>query len=152
MADEIKPTPQVQLLSTYVKDVSFENIGLQNNYVAKKQPKFEMNLNVNNKNIADDVFEVSINIKIKAEEGDQTIFLLDIDHAGRFSLKNVEEAQQIPFLYTECPRLLFPYTRRIVSGITLDGGLMPLNLDHIDFVKMFQNSVDAARAKNADKN
>ena len=152
MAEEAKPTPSVQLITTYIKDVSFENIGLQNNYVAKKQPKFEMNLNINNKVVEGDIVEVSLNVKIKAEEGDQTIFMMDLEHAGRFILKDVVDDQRVPFLYIECPRLLFPYTRRIISGMTLDGGLMPLNLDHIDFVKMFQNSVEAARAKAAEKN
>ncbi len=152
MAEEKKPTPKVQLMSTYIKDMSFENIGLQNGYIAKKQPQFEMNININNKKISDDVVEVSLNIKVKATEGEQTIFMLDLDHAGRFTLTDIEETQRVPFLYIECPRLLFPYTRRIVSTITLDGGLMPLNLDHIDFVKMFQNSVDAARAKAEQKN
>lgn len=149
MADE-KPAPKVQFNSNYVKDVSFENIGLQNNYIAQSQPKFDMNLNITNKEISENVFEVSIHIKVKATEGEQTIFLLDLDHAGRFTLSNISAEQRVPFLYIECPRLLFPYTRRIVSQLTLDGGLLPLNLDQVDFVQLFQNSVERARQQQAE--
>ncbi len=151
MAEE-KPAAQAKFVTSYIKDVSFENIGLQNDYVAKTQPKFEMNLNINQKKIENNLYEVALSVKVKAEEGGQTIFVLDLDHAGRFQLSNVEEAQIVPFLYIECPRLLFPYTRRIVSQLTLDGGLMPLNLDNVDFVKLFQNSVAAAKKAQDTKN
>ena len=146
MAEE-KAQPQVQLLANYIKDVSFENIGLQNDYIAKAQPQFEMNLNINQKKLKNGSYEVSLIVKVKATDGDQTVFVLDLDHAGRFNIANVEEAQIVPFLYIECPRILFPYTRRIVSQLTLDGGLLPLNLDNIDFVQMFKNSIEAAQAQ-----
>ena len=151
MAEE-KQAPKVQLVANYIKDISFENIGLQNEYVAKKQPNFEMNLNVNQKKLSNGHYEIALLVKVKATDDDQTIFLLDLDHAGRFNITGVPEDQIVPFLYIECPRLLFPYTRRIVSGITLDGGLMPLNLDNIDFVEMFKNSVEAAKAAKTEKN
>ncbi len=146
MAEEqSKPQPSVQLLGTYVKDLSFENIAIQNGYVIQQSPKFQMNLNVSNKKIQDNVYEVSLNVKVKATENDQTVFILDLDHGGRFALHNVEENAIVPFLYIECPRVLFPYTRRVVSDVTLDGGLLPLNLENIDFVALFNNSVKQAQ-------
>lgn len=135
----------VSLLGTYVKDISFENIAVQNNFIIKQSPKFELNLNNGNRKMADDIYEVSLNVKVKATEGDQTVFILDLDHAGRFRMNGVEQNALVPFLYIECPRVLFPYTRRIVSETTLDGGLLPLNLENIDFVAMFQNSVKQAQ-------
>ncbi len=151
MAEETKPAaaPSAQMLGNYIKDISFENIAMQNDYNIKSAPKFEMNMNIGNKKIADDVYEVSMNLKVKATEEKQTVFILDLEHAGRFRLHNVEEQALVPFLYIECPRILFPYTRRIVSGITLDGGLLPLNLDNVDFVALFQNSVKQAQAAQA---
>jgi preprotein translocase subunit SecB len=46
-----------------------------------------------------------------------------------------------PFLLIECPRILFPFARRIISGVTLDGGFPALNLDMIDFMALYRNEV-----------
>jgi preprotein translocase subunit SecB len=36
-----------------------------------------------------------------------------------------------------CPALLFPFLRRLVSDITREGGFPPLLLDPIDFASLF---------------
>jgi preprotein translocase subunit SecB len=55
-----------------------------------------------------------------------------------------------PFLMIECPRMLFPFTRRVVHDLTRDGGFPPLNLDTIDFVALYrqdmQRRAEAAQA------
>ena len=38
----------------------------------------------------------------------------------------------------ECPRLIFPYLRRIVSDVTRDGGYPPLNLEQVDFLSLYR--------------
>jgi preprotein translocase subunit SecB len=41
-------------------------------------------------------------------------------------------------LLIECPRLLFPFARRIIAEVTRDGGHPPLMVDPIDFVSLYQ--------------
>jgi len=41
----------------------------------------------------------------------------------------------------ECPRMLFPYVRRIVGDVSRDGGYPPLNLDNIDFLQLYRNEI-----------
>jgi preprotein translocase subunit SecB len=53
----------------------------------------------------------------------------------------VPEEQLHPYLMIECPRMLFPFIRRIVSDVTRDGGYLPLNLDTIDFVALYRNEL-----------
>ncbi len=137
--------PTIQLMGTYVKDLSFENFAMQKLMTLNTQPKFELNLNINNRKVQDDVYEVSIKVMVKANEGENTVFVLDLDYGGRFYIKDVQENALVPVLYIECPRILFPYVRQQVSSITADGGLLPLNMENIDFVKLFQNSVEQAR-------
>ena len=43
----------------------------------------------------------------------------------------------LPLLFIECPRLLFPFARQIVSDATRNGGFPPLMIDPIDFAQMF---------------
>ena len=51
-----------------------------------------------------------------------------------------------PFLMIECPRLLFPFVRRIISDVTRDGGLPQLNIDTVDFLALYRQEL-ARRAE-----
>ena len=61
-------------------------------------------------------------------------------------IEGVPDEQLHPFLSIECPRMLFPYIRRLVADITREGGFPPLNLENIDFMQVYRNSL-AQRAK-----
>ena len=43
-----------------------------------------------------------------------------------------------PVLLIECPRILFPFARRIIADVTRDGGFPPLFLNPIDFVALYR--------------
>jgi preprotein translocase subunit SecB len=51
-----------------------------------------------------------------------------------------------PFLLIECPRLMFPFVRRIISDVTRDGGFPPLNVDTVDFMALYRQEL-ARRAQ-----
>ena len=55
-----------------------------------------------------------------------------------FALANIPADSLQPLLLIECPRLLFPFARRIVSDATRDGGFPPLMIDPIDFVALYR--------------
>ena len=56
------------------------------------------------------------------------------------------DEQLHPFLLIECPRLLFPFVRRIVSDVTRDGGFPPLNIDTVDYLALYRQEL-ARRAQ-----
>jgi len=64
-----------------------------------------------------------------------------MDYVGVFHIENVPEDQLHPFLMIECPRMMFPFLRRIVSDVTRDGGFPPLNLENIDWVQIYRNEI-----------
>ncbi|MDE0694499.1 MAG: protein-export chaperone SecB, partial [Boseongicola sp.] len=55
-----------------------------------------------------------------------------------------------PFLMIECPRMMFPFVRRIVSDMTRDGGFPPLNLDIIDFVTLYRERLKQQQKESGD--
>ena len=63
-----------------------------------------------------------------------------------FQIEGVPADQINPYLLIECPRITFPFLRRIVSDVTRDGGFPPLNLEMIDFVQLYRSEV-ARRAQ-----
>jgi len=64
-----------------------------------------------------------------------------------FHIEGVPEDQMHPFLLIECPRLLFPFLRRIVSDVTRDGGFPPLNLENIDFMQLYRQEIARRQAE-----
>ena len=93
-----------------------------------------------------------MNLTSKAKGMEDVLFLCELDYCGLFHIEGVAEDQLHPFLMIECPRMLFPFLRRIVSDVTRDGGFPPLNLENIDFMAMYRNEVQRrAQAEAASK-
>lgn len=141
--------PQMRVLGQFIRDMSFENIVAQKGVSSDVQPDVQVQVNLDaKKRQADNQYESSIKLKItsKATEGDAVLFVLEIDYVGLFHIENVPEEQMHPFLLIECPRMLFPFLRRVVSDITRDGGFPPLNLENIDFISMYRSEI--ARRQN----
>ena len=143
-ADTTPKTPQMpkmQVLAQFIKDMSFENILAQKGTSGDVEPNIEVQVNLDaKKRPVENQFEVSIKLQVgakKKQSGDQ-IFILELDYAGIFHVENVAEEQLHPFLLIECPRMLFPFLRRVVSDITRDGGFQSLNLETIDFLQLYK--------------
>ncbi|WP_375229441.1 protein-export chaperone SecB [Roseobacter sp. S98] len=141
--------PQMRVLGQYIRDMSFENIMAQKGAPADTTPDVQVQVNLDGKKRgAENQYEsvIKLNITSKAKEGDTTLFVLEIEYAGIFHIENVPEDQLHPFLLIECPRMIFPFLRRIVSDITRDGGFPPLNLENIDFLSLYRNELARRQA------
>jgi preprotein translocase subunit SecB len=132
-----QPAPSMRVLGQYVKDLSFENPG---HPPVQTQPNIDLGIDVGASPHSDGngVFEVSLKLSAKALAGETTLFITELDYAGLFQLSNVTEKQIEPMLLIECPRLLFPFARRIIAEITREGGFPPLLIDPVDFVALYQ--------------
>ena len=134
----------MNVLAQYVRDLSFENILSQKGTTGEVQPDIQVEVNLDaKKRQQDNQFEVALKLKItsKSKATSDVLFLLEMDYAGVFQIENVPEDQLHPYLLIECPRMIFPFARRIVSDVTRDGGFPPLNLETIDFVALYRNEI-----------
>ena len=147
--DEIIP-PKMNILAQYVRDLSFENILAQKGVDGELNPEIQVNVNIDaKKRTTDKQFDVIIKLRVdsKSKNTNNILFVLELDYGGVFQIENVPDDQLHPYLLIECPRMLFPFLRRIVSDVTRDGGFPPLNLENIDFLKLYRQEID--RRKNA---
>jgi len=147
--DEITP-PKMNILAQYVRDLSFENILAQKGIDGELNPEIQVNVNIDaKKRTTDKQFDVIIKLRVdsKSKNTNNILFVLELDYGGVFQIENVPDDQLHPYLLIECPRMLFPFLRRIVSDVTRDGGFPPLNLENIDFLKLYRQEID--RRKNA---
>ena len=147
--DEITP-PKMNILAQYVRDLSFENILAQKGVDGELNPEIQVNVNIDaKKRTTDKQFDVIIKLRVdsKSKNTNNILFVLELDYGGVFQIENVPDDQLHPYLLIECPRMLFPFLRRVVSDVTRDGGFPPLNLENIDFLKLYRQEID--RRKNA---
>ena len=142
---ESQESPTLRMQKMYIKDFSFENPNSPEIFRANQnsEPNVELNLQLNNKKVGEDHWEVAleINAKVVTKEDDaQVLFILEIEHAAVFFLKNIPEQHMPMVLGVECPTLLFPFTRQIISQISVDGGFMPFLMEPVNFMALFQNA------------
>lgn len=133
---------QLIMHAQYIKDLSFENPNAPEVLTETTgQPDVEIGVNVGAKMIGDGQFEVLLNLTAKATADDKALFLVDLTYAGIVSAPNTPEDELNPLIMIEAPRLLFPFARAIVSDMTRDGGFMPLNIQPVDFVAVYQHNL-----------
>ena len=143
--------PNMNVLAQFIRDLSFENILAQKGISGEVNPDIQVQVNLDaRKRQIENQYEVIVKLKVtsKNKETDDKLFLLELEYGGIFVITGVPEDQLHPFLLIECPRMLFPFLRRIVSDVTRDGGFPPLNLDTIDFLQLYRNEL-ARRAAEA---
>ena len=148
------PQIQMKILGQFIRDLSFENVMAQKGGSGEVNPEVSVQVNLDaRKRPVDNQFEVftKLTISSKAKETGDQLFLLELDYAGLFHIEGVPEEQLHPFLLIECPRMLFPFLRRIVSDVTRDGGYPPLNLENIDFVGIYRNEIARRQAEGQDQ-
>jgi preprotein translocase subunit SecB len=138
--------PQVNLLAQYMRDLSFENVAAQKGGAQDGRPDIKVGVNLDAQSRGDNRYEVTMKLNAKAMSGDATVFAVDLDYAGVFQVTGVPETHLRPFLLIECPRILFPFARRIMADVTRDGGYPPLMLDLIDFAQIYKQELDRRRA------
>jgi preprotein translocase subunit SecB len=134
--------PQLNVLAQYIKDLSFENpnspasLGPQD-----KQPQINIQINVTAKNVGEHDYEISLAIEGKGENEGTVLFAFELIYAGVFRVQNVAQENLHPLIMIECPRLLFPFAREIISTSVRNGGFPPLMLDPVDFVGLYRQNM-----------
>ena len=135
--------PQLNVLVQYMRDFSFENPRAPGSLAEQDEsPNISIQVNVNAEKHSDTEFEVSLHIEGSAGEADKTLFRFELDYGGVFSLQNIPEDDLQPIVLIECPRLLFPFARQIISDAVRNGGFPPLYIDPIDFVALYQQQLE----------
>ena len=143
--------PHIGITHQYVKDISFESPNAPESLLSGRElPRIEVNVDVNARAAQESRFEVSLRVTASANQDDTTIFVVEVIYAGLFVLQNIPPDQVQAVCLIECPRLLFPYARRVVSDLTRDGGFPPLLLDPIDFAELFRHHVAQQQAEAAE--
>lgn len=148
---EARPAQSAQqnlgVLAQYVKDLSFENPGAPESIRGRgNAPQIAITINVEPGEVANDEVEVELKIDAQAKVDNNVLFAIELSYAGLFRLSNIPPEAVQPILRIECPRLLFPFARQVISEASRNGGFPPLLIDPIDFLSLYRQRVAQAQA------
>ena len=146
------PQPRMSMHTQFVRDLSFENPrGPAALSDADDKPQVEVQVNVETKRVPEhpERYEVALKINATAKKKAGPAFLLELDYCGVFEIAGFENNVLAQVLLVECPRLLFPFARRIAADAVRDGGFPTLFLDPIDFLGLYRQRLaeEARKAK-----
>src|SRR5215469_2641015 len=130
--------PRIQIVTQYVKDLSFENPGAPTALTVR--PNIELGVDLQARRLEGPMFEVEMKLRVNAKATDEKpVFLIELSYAGLFQITNIPEDVLQQVLLIEAPHLLFPFARRIISDAVRDGGMPPLMIEPIDFAGLYRS-------------
>ncbi|WAC62562.1 protein-export chaperone SecB [Pseudoxanthomonas sp. SL93] len=133
--------PAFTVEKIYVKDVSFEVPGAPGIFAENVQPELQLNLNQRVQRLGENAFEVVLGVTLTCKAGDKTAYVAEVQQAGIFGLMGLEPQAIDVLLGTQCPNILFPYVRQLVSDLVQAGGFPPFFLQPINFEALYSESL-----------
>ena len=133
--------PAFTIEKIYVKDVSFESPNSPNIFNENVQPDLQLNLNQKVQRLSDTAFEVVLGVTLTCKAGDKTAYVAEVEQAGVFGLIGLDPQAIDVLLGTQCPNILFPYVRSMVSDLIQAGGFPPFYLQPINFEGLYAETL-----------
>ena len=132
----------------YIKDLSFENNHfLEHIKTPPTQPQTEVKFDVTATPLEEGRTEVVLRLVGSVKSDKKSIYLLDISYAGLFMLSGAEDELAETIFMVECPRILFPFVRAIVTNLTQDSGFPPLYLaPAVDFASIWKQKKEGQKS------
>ena len=141
--------PAFTVEKIYVKDVSFEVPGAPAIFTENVQPELQLNLNQRVQRLGENAFEVVLGVTLTCKAGDKTAYVAEVQQAGIFGLMGLEAQAVDVLLGTQCPNILFPYVRQLVSDLVQAGGFPPFFLQPINFEALYAEGLRQRAAQQA---
>lgn len=149
-AQEEAQTPfELQIQRIYIKDVSFEAPNLPTIFHQEWKPQLGFELDTETKQLDEDLYEVvlHINVSTTLEDSGDTAFICEVKQAGVFTIKGIEGIQLAHCLASQCPNVLYPYARELISSLVNRGTFPALNLSPVNFDSLFMDYLQRQEAE-----
>ena len=128
------PGPGIRILTQFIRDLSFENPRAPDSLrPTGVQPQIDIGVELNARGRDDGLYEVDLKFSASAKSDTGPVFQVELLYGGLFQITGVPEQDIEPVLLIECPRFMFPFVRKVIADVTMEGGFPPFMLDPIDF-------------------
>lgn len=136
-ASDEDTAPQFSLQRIYVRDLSFEAPKSPAIFRQQWEPSVALDLNTRQKPLEGDFFEVVLTLSVTVKNAEEVAFIAEVQQAGIFLIKNLDQASMSHTLGAFCPNLLFPYARETLDSLVVRGSFPALMLAPVNFDALY---------------
>jgi preprotein translocase subunit SecB len=147
MSEQEQQQPVFNIEKIFVKDLSVEVPNAPAIFMEREAPKIDVQMNTQGAPVAENVYQVLLNVTVSAKVGDRTMFLVEASQGGIFRIAGVPQEQIELVLSITCPNLLFPYARETISDAVGRAGFMPLYLNPVNFEAIYAQRMAQSQAQ-----
>ena len=138
-AAEEAPAGRFLLRKIYLKDASFEAPSSPGVFQPGEwNPNVDLHMDNSARKIEQDLYEVTITATVTVTVGAQVAYLVEVTQAGMFQITGFSNEKVKESLGTECPSILFPFVREVVTDLATKGGFPQLLLAPMNFQVLYQ--------------
>ena len=150
-ASEEDTAPQFSLQRIYVRDLSFEAPKSPAIFRQQWEPSVGLDLNTRQKALEGDFHEVvlTLSVTVKNGENGEVAFIAEVQQAGIFLIKNLDDASMSHTLGAFCPNILFPYARETLDSLVTRGSFPALMLAPVNFDALYAQEVQRMQQEGA---
>ncbi len=138
---------QFLVQKVYVKDISFETPNTPEVFKMEWKPEIDMNMTNKATPIGDDHFDVVLSVTLTVKLGDKVAYLVEVNQAGIFMIRNLPEDVIDRMLAIVCANILFPFAREAVSDVITRGGFPQLLLAPVNFDALYEQEKEQAKGQ-----
>jgi preprotein translocase subunit SecB len=137
--------PQFAPQAVYLKDVSFEAPAGPRVAPNTPNPTINLNLNTSVNDLGGDLKEVVLTVRVEAQASEKTVWLIELQQAGAFGMRNVPQQEMQRLVGIFCPNYLLPFARQVVTDLLTKGGFPPFLLPPVNFEQLFVQALMRAQ-------
>ena len=142
---------QLRIEKVFLKDASFESPNSPEVFTKQWQPNLSVDINTWSAVLPDDRHEVVLTITVRANvEEDYLGFLVEVQQAGIFFIKNADPAQLSQIIGIACPTTLFPYARESLDNLVVKGGFPAIQLAQVNFEALYVQAMQERQQQQQD--
>ena len=93
-----------------------------------------------NEKRGEDQIVTSLNVNLEAKIDEKLVFILEMTYCGLFKLPNVSKEILEKQVQVECPKMLFPYIRRLISQTMIESGMPNIDIKNINFFDLYKSN------------
>ncbi len=138
--------PQFSLQRLYVRDLSFEAPKSPEIFRQEWNPNVALDLNTRQRALEGDFYEVVLTLSVTVKNGEETAFIVEVQQAGIFLIKNLDPATMSHTLGAFCPNILFPYAREALDNLVVRGSFPALMLSPVNFDALYAQQLERMQA------
>ena len=125
----------------YVKDSSFEAPDSPECFRKQYSPQVNFTINAKSEKVEEGIYEVVLRLTADVKQDDKTMFLAEVQQAGIFEIRGIDEQGMGQVLNITCPSVLFPYGREAIDSLIVKGSFPALMLAPVNFEAVYAQAL-----------